>query len=186
MTPPPDHELRSALADPATRGDAVRRLVQAYGHQLHARIVSLAGPLFADDLFQNTLVKIIAGAPTFEGRSTVYSWAYRVATNEALDFLRSERRRGRGRHTSTDVLFDLGADGDLPPPEQIERRLAVAIERLPPKQRTVFEERYYHETTYADLSERSGTSVGALKASYHLAVQKVTAHLRLHALAVDV
>ncbi len=181
-----DLELSRRLADPGTRGAAVAELVDAYGARLHARLAQMVGPQDADDLFQNTLIKVMQHAGGFEGKATLYSWCYRVATNEALDFLRKRRRRGGPTDDLDEVATRLTTRAALPPPHLIEAALQEAICGLPPKQRTVFEARYYHETPYAELSAQLGTSVGALKASYHHAVGKVSAHLRLSPLNLHV
>ncbi len=174
-----DLDLCRRLSSPETRGAATSEFVQAYGERLHARLSRMVGRDDADDLFQNTLLKIMSNAGGFEGKSTLFSWCYRIATNEALDHLRKRRRRVTATFDLSTVSGGLSGHGGLPAPHLIETMLQEAIVGLPLKQRTVFEERYYHETPYAELSERLGTSVGALKASYHHAVKKVTEHLRL-------
>ena len=176
--------LAARLAAPATRDAAMAELVDRYGARLHARIREVvgAGP-DADDAFQNTLVKVLRHAGAFDGRSALFSWLYRVATNEALDLLRRRARR-RARIAPAEEGGEGFRQNARTPdidPERVRDLLAGALATLPPQQRFVFEERYYHETPYAELAARLGRSVGGLKANYHHAVRKVTAFVRAHA-----
>ncbi len=174
-----DLDLCRRLSAPAERGAAAAELVCAYGSRLHVRLVQLVGPDDADDLFQNTLMKVMQHASTFGGKASLYSWCHRIASNEALDHLRKRRRHAAWTSPLDSVDYAPTSGSELPGAAWIEALLLEAIGSLPPKQRSVFEARYYRETPYAELSVELGTSVGALKASYHHAVKKVAEHLRL-------
>lgn len=128
----------------------------------------------ADDLLQTTFIRVWKGLPTFREESNLYTWLYRIATNEALTFLK-KRRIAKflllGNYTTAlenRLKADPSFDGD---------RLQIAIRReilkLPDKQRAVFSLRYFQELKYEEISQIMNTSVGALKASYHLACQKI-------------
>jgi RNA polymerase sigma-70 factor (ECF subfamily) len=128
----------------------------------------------ADDVLQNTFIKINKGIHRFEGNSKLYTWLYRIATNEAITHLKN-------RHRNSTVSLDEGTpwmatqlsadpwfDGDT-----IQHKLQEAIAHLPNKQKMVFNLRYYQEMPYEEMSELLGTSVGALKASFHHAAKKI-------------
>lgn len=132
----------------------------------------------ADDVLQNTFIKVYQNIENFKGESKIYSWMYRIATNEALTFLKSKAKRNNTsiemekeraiNNLETDVYFE---------GNEIQLKLQKAIATLPEKQQLVFNMKYFDETTYEELSEILETSVGALKSSYHIAVKKITAYL---------
>ena len=132
----------------------------------------------ADDLLQEVFLKVWAALPSFRGGSSVSTWVWRIATNEALNFLRREKVRAALRFTSIDaelerkVLADPYFNGT-----EAERNLSRAVARLPEKQRQVFIMRYWDDLSYEEISAITGTSVGALKASYHLAQEKIRLNL---------
>ena len=132
----------------------------------------------ADDLLQEVFLKVWTALPSFRGGSSVSTWVWRIATNEALNFLRREKVRAALRFTSIDaelerkVLADPYFNGT-----QAERNLSRAVARLPEKQRQVFIMRYWDDLSYEEISAITGTSVGALKASYHLAQEKIRLNL---------
>ena len=132
----------------------------------------------ADDLLQEVFLKVWTALPSFRGGSSVCTWVWRIATNEALNFLRREKVRAALRFTSIDaelerkVLADPYFNGT-----QAERNLSRAVARLPEKQRQVFIMRYWDDLSYEEISAITGTSVGALKASYHLAQEKIRLNL---------
>lgn len=135
----------------------------------------------ANDLLQNTFLKAWNGLDSFHGEAKVETWLYRIAVNETLDFLRKQKlRSGLSGEMSDRVAVKLMADpyfdGD-----KSQALLQEAISRLPEVQRTVFTLRYYDNMKYADMSALLDTSEGALKASYHIAVRKITDYLKLKA-----
>ena len=131
----------------------------------------------ADDILQETFVKIWKNLEKFRGDSKLYTWLYRIATNEALSHLRSRKNLYLvGDNPAPDEYTfqsgDIYFDG-----EAASARLALAIAHLPEKQRVVFNLKYFEEMKYEEMSEVLETSVGALKASYHHAVNKVKDYL---------
>lgn len=135
----------------------------------------------ANDLLQNTFLKAWNGLDSFHGEAKVETWLYRITVNETLDFLRKQKlRSGLSSEMSDRVTAQLMADpyfdGD-----KSQALLQEAISRLPEVQRTVFTLRYYDNMKYADMSSLLDTSEGALKASYHIAVRKITDYLKLNA-----
>ena len=132
----------------------------------------------ADDVTQQTFLKAWKGLEKFRGESKLSTWLIRIAHNESITFINNRKKlagisfdyiaESLDRTLEADILYD----GD-----EIQRKLQVAIAQLPDKQKAVFIMRYYDEMPYAEMSEITGTSVGALKASYHHAVQKIEAHL---------
>jgi len=127
-----------------------------------------------DDVLQNTFIKVFGNLKNFKGDSKLYSWMYRIATNEAITFMQ-QRAKKQGisneevqqkaiNKLESDVFFD----GD-----EIQLKLQKAIAKLPDKQQLVFKMKYFEELKYEEMSEILTTSVGALKASYHIAVKKI-------------
>ncbi len=133
----------------------------------------------ADDVLQNTFVKIYRGILQFEGKSKLYTWLYRIATNEAISYLQSKARHSTETLDDTSNLLsnrlraDEWFDGDA-----LQIRLQEAITQLPDKQRIVFNLRYYDEMPYEEMAVMLDTSVGALKASFHHAAKKIEAFFR--------
>ena len=137
-------------------------------------VVFLCSHEDTDDLLQDIYIKIWSALPSFRGDSQLYTWIYRIATNETLNWLRKVRRENA---ISLEAVGDLLASRIDEDPHfngnAIQRELHKAIQKLPEKQRLVFNMRYFDEMKYEDISEITGTSVGALKASYHHAYVKV-------------
>lgn len=132
----------------------------------------------ANDLVQTTFIKAWKGLENFREDSQVFTWLYRIATNECLTHLNNKKKRFF--IPIADVEHELKSKLDSEPAlkaNQLEMKLQKAILSLPEKQRTVFNLRYYDEMKYEDMSEVLGTSVGALKASYHHAVQKIEKYI---------
>ena len=154
-------------------------IVDQYGGPLYWKIRSIILTHDdADDVLQNTFLKAWKNLPTFEGRSRLSTWLYRIAINEALDFLRRQKATTLASadadlSIANQLMADDYFDGD-----RSQALLQQAIAMLPDVQRTVFTLRYYDEMKYSEISELLGTSEGSLKASYHVAVQKVTDYLK--------
>lgn len=171
------------LKDHATREKAFSGLIRQYQKPLywHIRRIVLNHD-DTDDVLQNTFIKVYKNIDRFRGDSAVYSWMYRIATNEAINFLNkqankyqisNEELRDRMiNNLEADVYFEGGA---------IELQLQKALATLPEKQLLVFNLRYYEEMKYEEMSEVLNTSVGALKASYHHAVKKIREYIEEHA-----
>ena len=127
-----------------------------------------------NDLLQDIFIKIWTALPTFRGEAKLYTWIYRVATNEVLNHLRKKRFKALVSLESSSSIIDKMIDNDTYfNGNELQRELHKAIQRLPEKQRIVFNLRYFDEMKYEDIAEITGTSVGALKASYHHAYNKV-------------
>ena len=127
-----------------------------------------------DDLLQDVFIKIWTALPTFRMESKLFTWLYRIATNEVLNHLRRQRFKAAITLESASAILERKIDED---PyfngDKVQRELHKAILRLPEKQRIVFSLRYFDEMKYEDMAEVTGTSVGALKASYHHAYTKI-------------
>lgn len=130
----------------------------------------------ADDILQNTFIKVYKGILQFEGKSKLYTWLYRIATNEALTHLQSQARHASTSLDDSENLLsnrlkaDEWFDGDA-----VQAKLQIAIGESPDKQKLVFNLCYYDEMPYEEMSQQLNTSVGALKASFHHAVKKIEA-----------
>lgn len=160
--------------------EAFNQVVKTYGERLywHIRRMVLVHE-DADDLLQNTFVKAWGAMDNFRGDSGLFTWLWRIATNETLSFLGKKRITGtlslseEPERVSNLLKADPNFDGD-----KLQLTLQQAIAALPPKQRVVFTMRYYDEIPYEQISKILGTSVGALKASYHHACNKVLEYVR--------
>lgn len=169
-----------ALKSPKEKEAAFRELVRLYKERLywHIRKIVLNHD-DADDVLQNTFIKIFKNIDHFKGDSKLYTWMYRIATNESITFI--NRRAKRYKISSEEVqeraienlTTDVYFEGD-----EIQWKLQKAIAKLPQKQQLVFKMKYFEELTYEELSEILETSVGGLKSSYHIAVKKITAYLK--------
>lgn len=168
------------LKDVSKRENAFRTLVSEYKERLywHIRKIVLNHD-DTDDVLQNTFIKIYRNIDSFKGDSKLYTWMYRIATNESITFINKrakkhmvsseEVQQQRLEQLESDVYFEGNA---------IQLKLQRAIATLPPKQQLVFNMKYFDDLTYEDLSEILETSVGGLKSSYHIAVKKITELLK--------
>ena len=170
-----EDEVVSALRDPERQREAFAEIVSRYGEALYWHIRKMVlDHEDANDLLQNTFLKAWANVELFRGEAKLSTWLYKIAVNECITFL--NKQRGKRNISIDDAdLFLLERlksspyfDGD-----EIQLRLQEAILSLPEKQRLVFNMKYYDDMKYEDMSEILGTSVGALKASYHHAVKKI-------------
>jgi RNA polymerase sigma-70 factor (ECF subfamily) len=168
-------ELINQFRDPAQRDRAFRMILAKYQEKLywHIRRMVLVHE-DTDDVLQNTFIKIWKGLPGFRETSGLFTWMYRIATNEAITFLKArQRERAMIADDPDDTIkgrlkSDPYFDGD-----EVFKKLNLAVEGLPPKQKKVFQMKYFDEMTYEDMANVLGTSVGALKASYFHAVRKI-------------
>lgn len=183
-----DREILDLYHEQGEVEKAFSLLMKKYDQRLYMHIRRIVTEhADADDVLQNTFMKIWRGLPSFRSEASLFTWMYRIATNESINQL---QRRKKHRYFSFDGNTEqedeysgqsivAEADPQIPAAAEIEKRLKHAIEQLPDKQKIVFSMRYYDELSYEQMSEILGTSVGALKASYHHAVQKVEKHLTL-------
>ncbi len=132
----------------------------------------------ADDILQNTFIKIWNNLAQFREDSNLYTWIYRIATNETLTFIRnSKQNRFAAWHTVEDDLAGTLQDEEYFNGDELQKKLMLAVAKLPEKQRLVFNMKYFDEMKYEDISEILTTSVGALKASYHHAIKKIEKYI---------
>ena len=170
-----DHTILELFRDEKSRNSALSHLITKYQQRLYWHIRKIViDHDDSDDALQNTFIKIWKGLENFKGESQLYTWIYRIATNEALTLLRQKQKRQTTSinpieyELSKNLESDNYFTGDV-----IQLKLQHAILTLPEKQRLVFNMRYYDETPYEQMSEILETSVGALKASYHIAAKKI-------------
>ena len=172
MSLPDEDILIEQLRDAKTRSAAFSSLVKAYSETLywHIRRMVLSHD-DANDILQNTFIKAWTGIDGFLGNARILTWLYRIATNETLTFInKNSNTTFEDIDTAaTAIEADEWFDGD-----DLQARLQAAIQTLPPKQRMVFNMKYYEEMKYEEMSAILGTSTGALKASYHIAVKKIS------------
>lgn len=167
--------LIANLKNENTRERAFQTLVNLYRERLYWHIRKmLMNHEDADDVLQNTFLKVWKNLDKFREESSLYTWLYRIATNESLTFLNSARKRNSlPLNESSEFLMDNLMSDPYFDGDEVQMKLQEAILRLPEKQRIVFNLRYFEEMKYDNMSEVLGTSVGALKASYHHAAKKI-------------
>ena len=172
-----DSQIATRLLDPKTRRAAFEQMVDIYSEQLYWQIRRL---VFvhedADDILQNVFLKAWKNIDTFSNESKISTWLYRIAVNESLDFLRRQKttlQADQDVSVAQHLMADDYFDGDA-----AEALLQEAIATLPEMQRAVFVLRYYDEMKYADISKIFDRTEGALKASYHIAMQKISEYIK--------
>jgi len=170
-----DQLLIEQLQNTETQQQAFRTLVETYQGRLYWHIRRLVVDHDdADDVLQNAFVKIWRNIGAFRGESSLYTWMFRIATNEAISFINQQKKQANAFNgESADFLRDNLMSDDYFDGTEIELKLQEAIALLPTKQRMVFNMKYFEEKKYNEMSELLNTSVGALKASYHHAVPKI-------------
>ena len=175
-----EDKLIEDLMDENSRKKAFSTLVSLYSQRLywHIRKIVLNHD-DADDVLQNTFIKIWRNLDSFRAESGLYTWIYRIATNESLTFLSKKKKTLLDRQDDITEYF-LGNIQTDPYFEgsEIQRKLQEAIARLPEKQRLVFNMKYFDEIKYQDMEKILNTSEGALKASFHHAVKKIEEYLK--------
>lgn len=174
-----DQEILSLLQVAESTEKGFRMLMQKYQERLYWHIRRMVTEHDdANDVIQNTFIKVFKSISRFEGKSQLYTWLYRIATNEAITFLNKKKRKqtvtlddesNRINTLKSDPYFDS---------QRATLLLQSALEELPEKQRMVFNLRYFDEMSYKDMEKVLETSVGALKASFHHALKKVQAYLK--------
>jgi RNA polymerase sigma factor (sigma-70 family) len=176
MTPQTDDlELLLSFKKPATREQAFTGIIKKYQEKLYWHIRRMiVDHDDTNDVLQNMFIKVWKGLENFREDSQLYTWLYRIATNESLTFLSQQKKRntvsmndvenGLSNKLKSDSNFDAN---------KLEWKLQLGIQKLPEKQRLVFNLRYYDEMPYEEMSKVLDTSEGALKASYHHAAKKI-------------
>lgn len=175
-----DHEILEKFKHPDSRNLAFNQLIRKYQQKLYWHIRKMViDHDDADDLTQEVFIKVWKNLQHFRQDAQLFTWLYRIATNECLNFLKSKKKRfflplsDISQELSQKIDSAAGFTGD-----EIQLKLQKALLKLPDKQRLVFNMRYYDELKYDEMAEILGTSVGALKASYHHAVKKIEEFLK--------
>jgi RNA polymerase sigma-70 factor (ECF subfamily) len=170
-----DKDLLFQFKNEATREAAFTKIIKKYQEKLYWHIRRMVVEHEdANDVMQNMFIKVWKNLDNFREDSQLYTWLYRIATNESLTFLEQQKKRASSslsdeeNNLSNKLQADKHFDGN-----KLEWKLQLAIQQLPEKQRAVFNLRYYDEMPYEEMSRVLETSEGALKASYHHAVKKV-------------
>jgi RNA polymerase sigma factor (sigma-70 family) len=170
-----DEELLALFQNPETRRNAFNQLVRKYQQKVYWLVRKMViDHDDSNDITQDVFIKAWTALENFRGDSKLYTWLYRIASNEAINFLNKKRKRffvsiyDVENELSEKLEADPLVSGDV-----IQLKLQKALLKLPEKQRLVFNLKYYEELPYEEISEITGTSVGALKASYHWAVKKI-------------
>ena len=182
MTIADEQFLMKQLEDPKMQRKAFERVVREYSEQLYWQVRRIVlSHDDTDDVLQNIFIKAWTHLGDFHHESRLSTWLYRIAVNESIDFM---RRKKNQMMVSTDdveqnvantLLADNYFDGD-----ETEAQLQEAIAQLPEVQRMVFNLRYYDDMKYSEISQLLHTSEGALKASYHIAVKKISEFFKQH------
>lgn len=174
-----EQELIRRLISQDTKDSAFKELLQLYKERLYWHIRHIVKSHDdADDVLQNTFIKVYRSIDKFKGDSKLYSWMYRIATNESITHINRNAKRMQlsseayQEYSITNLKADVYFEGN-----EIQLKLQKAIATLPEKQQLVFNMKYFEDIKYKDMAEILNTSEGALKASYHIAVKKIEAYL---------
>ncbi len=182
MTAAEEQLLIKQLSNPETQRDAFERVVREYGEQLYwqiRRVVLKHDD--ANDVLQNVFLKAWTHLGHFHQDARISTWLYRIAVNESIDFMRRQKKQiivstdDQEQGIAQQLLADNYFDGD-----ETQALLQEAVAQLPEVQRLVFNMRYYDDKKYSEISKILKTSEGALKASYHIAVKKISEFFRRH------
>ncbi|SEI91293.1 RNA polymerase sigma-70 factor, ECF subfamily [Cyclobacterium xiamenense] len=175
MVPLIDAKLLELIKDPETREKGFRVFVETYQKRVYGMVRKMVIiHEDADDIVQNTFIKAYKNIDSFHGKSTLFTWIYRIAVNESLNFLEKKKRRNFfSMEDHHEVMLGYLDRSSLIDGDEIQRKLQKAIIRLPEKQRLVFNLRYFEDLPYEEISKMTQTTVGGLKAGYHHAVKKI-------------
>lgn len=172
--------MLALLGDSKTKREAFSAVVEQYGEKLYWQVRRMVlSHDDANDVLQNVFLKAWTNIDTFRRDSKLSTWLYRIAVNECLDFIKKKKSGGgqsvdaANRSVASTLLADPFFDGD-----ETQAMLQDAIAKLPDVQRSVFNMRYYGQMKYSEMSRILGTSEGALKASYHIAVRKISDYFK--------
>src|ERR671929_1815215 len=180
LTTQSDAELLQQFRNPSTKEPAFTAIIKKYQERLYWHVRRMVvDHEDANDVLHNVFIKVWNGLENFKEESQLYTWLYRIATNESLTFLEGQKKRSAVSLSdvesglSNKVIADKHFDAN-----KLEWKLQLAIQQLPEKQRLVFNLRYYDEMPYEEMSRILETSEGALKASYHHAAKKIEEYIR--------
>ena len=177
-----DKELLELFRDPSQRERAYTAIVKKYQEKIYWHVRRMVVDHDdAHDVVQNVFIKVWKGLDNFREDAKLYTWLYRIASNESLTFIEQQKKRQivSFEDAQSGMADRLKADKDFDP-NKLEWKLQLAIQRLPEKQKLVFSLRYYDEMPYEDMSRILETSEGALKASYQHAVKKIEEYILNH------
>ncbi|MFN5476297.1 MAG: RNA polymerase sigma factor [Sphingobacteriales bacterium] len=177
-----DKELLELFRDPSQRERAYTAIVKKYQEKIYWHVRRMVVDHDdAHDVVQNVFIKVWKGLDNFREDAKLYTWLYRIASNESLTFIEQQKKRQivSFEDAQSGLADRLKADKDFDP-NKLEWKLQMAIQQLPEKQKLVFSLRYYDEMPYEDMSRILETSEGALKASYHHAVKKIEEYILNH------
>lgn len=172
-----EKEILALIEDDKSFDAGISLLISSYQEKLYWHIRRMVKTHEnADDVLQNVFIKVFKNIKGFKGESKLYSWLYRIATNESLSFIK--KQKVRTNHEGALALKKHPSAEPYLESEQTLKILKTAIDSLPDKQKLVFNLRYYDEMSYKEMSTVLDTSIGALKASFHHAVKKVETYLK--------
>ncbi len=175
-----ESDLIKNLKNKNTQNVAFENLIQQYKEPLywHIRRILLDHD-DSNDVLQNTFVKVFKGIQNFKGNSKLYTWIYRIATNESINFLKIKSKKYfQGSEEMTNYMLSNLKDDPYFDGDELQLKLQFIISKLPEKQKLVFQMKYEQNMKFKDISEILGTSIGALKASYHIAVGKIKKEIK--------
>jgi RNA polymerase sigma factor (sigma-70 family) len=182
VTDQSDAELLQQFRQPGTKEKAFTTIIKKYQERLYWHIRRLVVDHDdTNDVLQNVFIRVWNGLGNFKEESQLYTWLYRIATNESLTFMEQQKKRAAVSLSDVEsglankVMADKGFDAN-----KLEWKLQLAMQQLPEKQKLVFNLRYYDEMPYEEMSRVLDTSEGALKASYHHAVKKIEEYIKNH------
>lgn len=170
-----DKEILNLLQNDINLEQGFKWLVLKYQERLYSHIRRMVNDHDdANDVIQNTFIKVFKNIKKFEGNAQLYTWLYRIATNETITFLNKKKRKATAsiNDGDLDIINRLSADSYFDE-KKAQSKLKSAVDLLPEKQKLVFNMRYFDELSYQEISNILETSVGGLKASYHHAVKKI-------------
>ena len=173
-------DLIQQLQSKNNKDAAFKELLKLYKERLYWHIRNIVKSHDdADDVLQNTFIKVYRSIDKFKGESKLYSWLYRIATNEAISLINKNAKQLQVSNEEVQNLAINNLESDVYfEGDEIQLKLQKAIATLPEKQQLVFNMKYFQDIKYKDISEILETSEGALKASYHIAIKKIEAYLK--------
>lgn len=178
-----DNTLQQMLHDPRSRDEGFRKLMKQYGHALYWHIRRIVvGHDDAEDVLQETCIKVMNGIGSFKGESTLTTWLYRIATNEALQHLRRQVHLFQSIDSLGDTLAEKLQAESVLDGNELAMLFQQALLTLPTQQRIAFNLRYYDELSYEEISRITGKQVGSLKTNYHYATQRVKDYIKQHSI----
>ncbi len=174
-----DQELLAIFREEGSKTRAFNEMVKKYQQKVYWMVRKMViDHDDSNDVTQEVFIKAWNGIDSFRGESQLYTWLYRIASNEAINFLNKKKRRLQVSLEDMDKELEDKLESDpLVGGDEIQLKLQKALLKLPEKQKLVFNLKYFEELPYEEISEITGTSVGALKASYHWAVKKIEDYL---------